>query len=120
MILESLHHISMGSSDLQRSIAFYSDVLGFELLEESESYVFLNMDPVRIRLNFIEGYTSPVKNPGEVSLSFILDVDDFTDAIEELENQEIEIIKGPVMIEGGESVLISDPDGNLIELFYKE
>lgn len=120
MILEGLHHISLGSSNLERSIEFYSEVLGFEPLEQSDSFAVLNMDPIRIRLNFIEGYTSRTDNPGEVSLSFILDVDDFTDAIEELEAAGINIIKGPVMIEGGESILIGDPDGNLVELFYRE
>jgi predicted enzyme related to lactoylglutathione lyase len=47
-------------------------------------------------------------------------VDDFTDALKELEVKKVEILKGPVMIEGGEAVLIADPDGNLIELFYNE
>ncbi len=120
MIIEALHHISLGSSNIKRSVGFYTDVLGFELVEEAEGYALLHMDPVRIRLNFFEGYKSETANPGQRSLSFILDVDDFTDAIEELENAGIEILKGPVMIEDGESILIADPDGNLIELFYKE
>ncbi len=120
VILEGLHHISLGSSDLKRSIAFYTNILDFESVEESEGHAMLHLDPVHIRLNYIEGYRSRVQNPGEICLSFILDVDDFTDALEELESQGIEIIKGPVVIEGGESILISDPDGNLLELFYNE
>ncbi len=120
IMLESLHHISLGSSDLKRTLAFYQDLLDFELLEEGENFLMLKFDPVTIRFNFIDGYRSQVTNPGEVSLSYILDVDDFTDAILELEQKEIEILKGPVSVEGGESLLISDPDGNLIELFYKD
>jgi len=120
ILIEALHHISLGSSNLKRSIDFYTEVLGFELMEETDEYALLNMDPVRIRLNYFEGYKSETSNPGQRSLSFILDVDDFTDAIEELESNDIEILKGPVMIEGGEAILVADPDSNMIELFYKE
>lgn len=120
ILLEGLHHISFGSSDLKRSVEFYQDLLGLELLEEGEQHALLEQGAVSIRLNLIPNYKSPLTNPGELSMSFSLDVDDFTNALQELEEKEIEILTGPVSIEGGESLLISDPDGNLIELFYKE
>src|SRR5262245_54107855 len=116
ILVEGLHHISLGCSNLSRSVAFYRDLLDFELEEEGPRFAVLHLDPISIRLNLLDGYKSHIKNPGETSLSFILDVDDFTNAISELESKDIEIIKGPVAIEGGESILISDPDGNLIEL----
>ncbi|MBX7058030.1 MAG: VOC family protein [Leptospirales bacterium] len=120
ILLEGLHHISLGSSDLDRAIAFYQDVLDFDLAERSDKFALLHLDPFYVRLNLISGYRAAVKNPGETSLAFILDVDDFTNAIAELEEKSIEIIKGPIAIDGGESLLISDPDGHLIELFYNE
>jgi len=120
ILLEGLHHISLGCSDLKRSLAFYRDILDFEVLEETPCYSLVRLDPVTLRLNHIEGYRSAVQNPGETSLSFILDVDDFTDALKDLEQKKVEILKGPVMIEGGEAILIADPDGHLIELFYNE
>ena len=115
-----MSHISLGSSNLQNSISFYGDILDFEVLEQDTSYTVLRLDPISIRLNQIDGYRSQVQNPGHACLTFILDVDDFTKAIQELEEKDIEILQGPVAIEGGESILIADPDGNLIELFYKE
>jgi len=120
ILLEGLHHISLGSADLSRSIAFYRDILDFELVEEAESHALLRLDPVSIRLNKIAGYKARSKNPAEFSLSFILDVDDFTDAINELEAASITILDGPLPITDGESILVADPDGNLIELFYRE
>ena len=120
ILLEGLSHISLGSSDLKRSVTFYRDLLDFEVQEEESNFAILRLDPLSIRLNLLEGYSSQITNPGESCLSFILDVDDFTTAIGELETMNIEILKGPVPIEGGESLLIADPDGNLIELFYKE
>ena len=120
ILVEGLHHISLGSSDLKRSVEFYTEVLDFELLEESENHALVRLDPVALRFNLIGDFTASIENPGEYSLSFILDVDDFTEAIQELEQREIKIIKGPLLIEGGESLLVSDPDGHLLELFYKE
>jgi catechol 2,3-dioxygenase-like lactoylglutathione lyase family enzyme len=120
ILLEGLHHISLGSADLQRSIDFYENVLDFDVVESSEKHALVHLDPVSLRLNLVPGYRSQITNPGETSLAFILDVDDFTNAISELEKKSIEIIKGPIAIEGGESLLISDPDGHLIELFYNE
>ena len=33
ILLEGLAHISLGSSDLERSVTFYRDILGFELVD---------------------------------------------------------------------------------------
>ncbi len=120
ILLEGMHHVSLGSADLERSIKFYRDIFDFELIEQSDQHVFLRLDPFHIRFNYIVNYHCSIKNPGETSYAFILDIDDFTDAIRDLEKNEIEIIKGPLSIEGGESLLVSDPDGHLLELFYQE
>lgn len=119
ILLEGMHHASLGSTDLTRTADFYRDVFDFELLEKSDQHILLRLDPFNVRFNLIPGYQCLTKNPGETSLAFILDVDDFTDAITELEESNTEIIKGPLAIEEGESLLIADPDGHLIELFYQ-
>ena len=120
MLIEGLHHISLASSDIKKTLKFYTDLFDFEVLEETSQHAIIKLEPWGIRFNHIAGFKSQIKNPGETSLSFILDVDDFTDAINELETKKIEIIKGPLAIESGESLLIADPDGHLIELFYQE
>lgn len=120
ILLEGLAHIALGCSNLERSVAFYQDLLDFEVLEQEGGYAVLRLDPIALRLNLLSGYRAPTQNPAENSLSFILDVDDFTNAITELEQAGVEILKGPLPIQGGESILIADPDGNLIELFYRE
>jgi len=120
ILLESFHRISLGCGDIQKSVAFYRDILDFEAVEEEETHAVLHLDPLTIRLNFMENFKNPTTNPAEFSLSFILDVDDFTNAIQELEKNDVEILNGPLAIDNGESLLISDPSGNLIELFYQE
>ena len=120
ILLEGMHHISLGSADLERTIRFYRDTFDFELIEQSDQYVILHLELLKIRFNHIPDYHCTVKNPGETSFAFVLDVDDFTEAIQELEEKQIEIVKGPLAIEGGESLLIADPDGHFIEIFYQD
>ena len=123
ILLEGLHHISLGSADIERTTVFYRDIFDFEVASPADAakqYVILRLEPLHIRFNYIPSYHCGTKNPGETSFAFVLDVDDFTEAIHDLESKGIEIIKGPLAIEGGESFLIADPDGHLIELFYQE
>ena len=120
ILLEGLDHVSLGSTNLDKSVKFYRDIFDFELVEQTEQYAILHLEPLTIRFNHIPNYHCSVKNPGETSFAFVLDVDDFTEAINDLEEKGIEIIKGPLAIAGGESLLLADPDGHLIELFYQE
>ena len=81
ILLENMHHISLGTSNLEKSIRFYCDLFEFEVLEEeANKFAVLRLVNFCIRLNYIPSYTCALQNPGESSMSFILDVDDFTDA----------------------------------------
>ena len=51
-------------------------------------------------------------------MSFIVDEDDFEDAVDELNEKKIPIVSGPENIRKGQSVVFLDPDGNQIELCY--
>lgn len=120
ILLESLHHISLGCADLEKTAHFYENILGFDVTERGETHLVVYVDPIGVRFNLIEGYEPSSSQPGEASLAYILDVDDFTDAINNLEEQDIEIVEGPLAIEGGESLLIQDPDGHYLECFYQD
>ncbi|MCS6972068.1 MAG: VOC family protein [Turneriella sp.] len=115
VIVETLSHINMPAKNLQRSVEFYTQFLDFEILEEGKDYTIVSFDNINLKLDTkLEPYSKvPI-------LSFILDVDDFTEALQEAEDIGVEIAKGPFEIEGGESVYIADPSGNLVELYYRE
>lgn len=115
VIIETLSHINMPAKNLQKSVEFYTQFLDFEVVEETASYTIVSFDNLHLKLDTgLEPYAKvPV-------LSFLLDVDDFTEALQEIEENDIEIAKGPFEIEGGESVYVIDPSGNLVELYYRE
>ncbi len=120
IVIENLDHISLGSSNLEKTINFYKELFDCEILEKNEKFALLEVDRIILKLNYIPNYKFPINNPAAFTITFSLDVDDFTNAIIELEQLDINIEHGPVPIEGGESLLIKDPDGHWIELKYKE
>ena len=60
-------------SDLDRQIAFYRDILGFELSYRAENYAFLRRDNAAIRL--MEVYKSVDLKAPERETSFYIDVE---------------------------------------------
>jgi predicted enzyme related to lactoylglutathione lyase len=115
VIIETLSHINIPAKNLQKAVEFYTQFLDFEVVEESGNFALVSFDNLQVRLD--SGLEPYAKVP---VLSFLLDVDDFTEALQEIEQGEITIAKGPFEIEGGESVHVADPNGNLIELYYRE
>ncbi|MCS6984059.1 MAG: VOC family protein [Leptospiraceae bacterium] len=116
IVVETLAHINIPAVDIKKSLDFYTLFLDFEEVEQSQDEAVVSFNSVNLRL-YRNDKWKPAAYP---VLSFILDVDDFTEALQEIESREIPIVTGPFEIEGGESVYIQDPAGNLIELFYQE
>ena len=116
IVVESLQNISLPTTDLKKSIEFYTLLFDFDLVEENESYAVMRFDNLNIKV--VQGTAAQESNMPIIS--FILDVDDFTDALQELESNEIKIVTGPTETEKGENLMIHDPGGNLIELYYED
>ncbi|MCZ8342056.1 MAG: VOC family protein [Leptospira sp.] len=113
IIVEGIGHVSIPVSNLDASIDFYCDIFDFEVETKKANEAFLTLDSFRIRLVKAE-----VPERSLPSLSFIMDVDDFTEAISELEEKNVKIVKGPEGTDSGESLTFQDPSQNLIEIYY--
>jgi catechol 2,3-dioxygenase-like lactoylglutathione lyase family enzyme len=110
-------------SDVAQAIAFYTDVLGFEVLT-SAAPAFADVQRGNLRL-LLSGPASSAGRPmpdGETPgpggwnrIHFI--IDDLEAEVARLRDQGAtfrnEIISGP----GGKQILLLDPSGNVIELF---
>ncbi|EMJ89261.1 VOC family protein [Leptospira meyeri] len=113
IIVEGIGHVSIPVSQLDTSIDFYRDIFDFEVEAKKATEAILSLDSFRIRLVKAE-----VSDRSLPLLSFVMDVDDFTEAISELEEKNVKIIKGPEGTDSGESLTFADPSQNLIEIFY--
>ncbi|TGN17134.1 VOC family protein [Leptospira idonii] len=115
IIVEGIGHVNIPVSQLEASIEFYREIFDFEVETKKDAEAILSLDSFKIRLvkgNVASEQTMPV-------ISFVMDVDDFTEAITELEEKNVKIVKGPESTESGESLTFTDPNQNLIEIYYE-
>jgi len=121
-VVDRLDHLVLTVTDLNRTINFYSKVLGMEVIRFGEGRVALAFGRQKINLHEAGKEFEPKANvpmPGSADLCFITNIS-LDDVIKHLRAQKIMIEEGPVMRTGAlgpiNSVYIRDPDQNLIEI----
>ncbi|AXH08428.1 VOC family virulence protein [Malaciobacter halophilus] len=122
MIIENLDHLVLTVKDIDKTIRFYTDVLGMKKEIFKNSRVALKYSNQKINLHQLGSEFEPkatnVKE-GSADLCFIVK-ENINEIVKFLENKDIKILKGPVYRTGAlgsiYSIYINDPDGNLIEL----
>ena len=144
--LSDLHHLGLTVSDIERSIEFYRDLLGMELVGRRPSVtadyvarqtgyadVELNVASLRVSpasrqtLEIVQ-YMSHAGHPGspetnQAGISHLcLLVDDLVASYEDLRSRDVRFRSAPVTItagpnKGGRVVYMYDPDGYVLELF---
>jgi len=122
MRLRSLDHLVLTVASIDRTVAFYVDVLG--MTKETfgpQQRIALSFGDQKINLHERGREIDPkstVPTPGSADLCFL--VDDVNVARETLVAAGLTILDGPVQRTGATgpvlSVYVRDPDGNLIEL----
>ena len=114
MQLTGLHHVTLISSDLGRSIAFYRDTLGLQVKGEHGEWAELDADGLTIGLNAREG-EEPGPEGGAV-LAFRAD-GSLEDEVSRLQGQGIDFPGGISEFPWGRIAAFHDPDGNSLELY---
>jgi catechol 2,3-dioxygenase-like lactoylglutathione lyase family enzyme len=144
MKVESMYHVGFTVSDIERSIAFYRDVLGMTLYKRQQGTAdylatITGFPGVRLEVALLRtpdgsgmlellqylshpaaGTDRETNRPGNGHLCF--KVSDIRDACEELRRREVRLVSAPVEItagvhRGGYGVYLRDPDGFTVELF---
>ena len=122
MKINRIDHIVLTVSSIERSVDFYTNVLGMEQEIFGDNRVALLFGNQKINLHqfqneFLPKASLPV--PGSEDLCFITETE-LSEAMEYVKSKGVDIIEGPVKRTGAtgdiESFYLRDPDGNLIEL----
>jgi catechol 2,3-dioxygenase-like lactoylglutathione lyase family enzyme len=118
IVIEKLNYIGLTVSNLEESISFYKEFFDFDVVDKisGSDQAFLKMGDLLISLSEVEGYKNQegTKN----TISFFVDEEDFDDALDEIEENEIRIVYGPENLRNGRTLVFLDPDDNQIELSY--
>ncbi|MBX6771027.1 MAG: VOC family protein [Chloroflexi bacterium] len=146
-MLTGVHHTSFTVADMERSLAFYRDVLGLEVIRDQEGSAeylarITGLPGARLRivhLRLARGsehvlelmqYREPVGrpieartcDPGSAHLCFL--TDNIWAAYEHLTAHGVRVRSEPILITagqnaGGYSLYFLDPDGITLELFQR-
>lgn len=113
--------------DMERARAFYGDLLGLEVMMESERLVALHAGGSTVLLLFQRGATTqgldteggwipPHDGHGPSHFAFAIDEDQVDAWVERLEGAKIEIESRVRWPAGGTSLYFRDPEGHSVEL----
>ena len=119
MLAKSVHHISFAVRDLEKSRAFYQDLLGLEPIDRPEmgllgawyaagnSQVHLIETPEGVKVGTPPPSLTPLANHSAFA------IEDYAATLEYLKERRAEILETKPEIG---QLWIRDPDGNVIEL----
>ena len=121
-MINSIDHIVLTTTDLERCVAFYRDVLGMTFEPFGEGRLALKFGNQKINIHQRGKEFEPkahIPAPGALDLCFIASVP-LEEVIARLKAAGIPILQGPVPKTGAtgpiRSVYVRDPDLNLIEI----
>src|SRR5262249_52898162 len=121
---KALDHVGLKVTDMDKSLHFYRDALGLEVLRTSgPDGEGVRSAVIRVGAQELNVFSRRQFLPADASDSvgmdhFCLTVDAVSihDVIADLRENGVEIARGPVERRDGTSVFVNDPDGTKIEL----
>ncbi len=123
--LKEIGHVLLRVGDVERSLKFYSTILGFEVMEQDPEHggVFMALAGHAHTLDLfpLQGaQTTGPQTPGRVGVhhvAFRVDSDEaLADAYWSLQDHGVEIARAVDHV-SQKSIYFHDPDGNLLEIY---
>lgn len=121
--IKSLNHITLRVNDITAAEHFYSDLLGLTIekkMGQSMTVYRMGKDSIVI----VEAETAYSKDSRDYRIDhfgFTVDTPEQVDEIAKfMRENEVTIISGPANRKTGRFLFITDPDGNMIEIFHEK
>ena len=135
-MITGVHHVSFTVSDMERSLEFYRDLLGFEVLDDRTvegnfAETVTGLEGVRMRIIHLSGYGQGLEliqylcasgqpqaprtcDTGSAHLCYV--VDDIQSEVSRLQERGVRFLSSVMRVEGGPNagnsmVYFLDPDG---------
>lgn len=117
-----IDHLVLTVADIDRTVDFYTRILGMEKIEFAQGRIALACGEQKINLHQLGKEFEPRAEhvrAGSADLCLIIDTP-IEQAIEHIQQHGVDLIAGPVSRSGAKGKIISaylrDPDGNLLEV----
>lgn len=121
--IQGLNHLTLRVNDIKAAEYFYSELLGLTIekkMGQSMTVYRMGKDSIVI----VEAETSYSKDSRDYRIDhfgFIVDTPEQVDEIAKfMREKEVTIISGPANRKNGRFLFITDPDGNMIEIFNEK
>ncbi len=119
-----INHITIRVNDINEAEEFYGEILGFELIRKMGESMAVYQIGGEDTIVLVEAETSydPESRDYRVDhFGFFVGAQDRVDELAAyFRKKEVTILSGPANRKRGRFVFISDPDGNMIEIFYEK
>jgi glyoxylase I family protein len=123
-MFKRIDHVELIPSDFEKTIEFYTDILGFQIKERQaidmpplRGIIYLTLGDTMVEFLDVDKPDSAPANPWTVGYNAIaIEVANMDEAVAFLKDKGIEIAWGPMDIGGPIRAEIRDPDGRTIEL----
>ena len=116
-MLKGINHLTFSVGNLEKSIAFYKDVLGAELLVKGNKLAYFSLNGLWIALNVQKEGSRNENHQTYTHVAFTIHESDFDMWLNKLTKLKVNIVPGRPRDERDKrSVYFTDPDGHLFEL----
>lgn len=125
-----LLHVMVRTGNLERSIAFYTDVLGMRLLRRQDypagrftlAFIGYGDEDAHTAIELTYNWDVTGYEPGTAFGHLAIEVDDVYQAVEDIRRKGGRIVREAGPMQGGTTVIafVEDPDGYRIELIGRK
>jgi catechol 2,3-dioxygenase-like lactoylglutathione lyase family enzyme len=117
MKVKGFSHVTINVSNLDESLDFYHNVLGMSIRHKGNKDAYLEWGSAWVCLIERSNYSGIKEDSiGTDHIAFYILEEDFQDAVDKLNNNQITIVRGPLSRGTGQSINFLDPDGIELEL----
>ncbi|MCD2479134.1 FosB1/FosB3 family fosfomycin resistance bacillithiol transferase [Mammaliicoccus lentus] len=116
-MIKGINHITYSVSNIAKSIEFYRDILGADILVESETSAYFNLGDIWLALNEEKNIPRSEIKYSYTHIAFTISDNDFEDWYIWLKENEVNILEGRDRdTRDKKSIYFTDLDGHKLEL----